>query len=188
MKFSNSLFNRFQEETIREIQRSSLKDIKKLFNLIKKIKLKNKKVLIFGNGAGQSIANHFSVDLTKNAKVRCLSFGEGNHLTCYSNDYGFEKWIVKTIEKYYDNGDLIILISASGRSKNIINAAKYCNKKKINFFSLSGFGKKTSLRLNSKNNIYVNSRSFNIIEIVHLYTLIQIVDLIKGKLEYSNKV
>ncbi len=61
-------------------------------------------------------------------------------------------------------------------------------KKKINFFSLSGFGSKTLLKLNSKNNIYISSRSFNIIEIVQLYILIQIVDLIKGKLEYSNKL
>ncbi len=134
MKFSKSLFNRFQKETIKEIKKISSKDINKLFLIIQKIKLNNKKILIFGNGAGQSIANHFSVDLTKNAKVRCLSFSEGNYLTCYSNDYGFEKWIVKTIEKYYDKGDLIILISASGKSKNIINAAKYCNKKKNKFF------------------------------------------------------
>ena len=65
MKFSKSLFNRFQKETIREIKKISSKDINKLFSFIKKIKLNSKKILIFGNGAGQSIANHFSVDLTK---------------------------------------------------------------------------------------------------------------------------
>ena len=61
-------------------------------------------------------------------------------------------------------------------------------KNKIEYITLSGFGKNTPLNRNSKKNIFVNSKSFNIIEITHLYILIQIVDLIKGKLEYSNKI
>ena len=69
----------------------------------------------------------------------------------------------------------------------MVKAAKFCKKKKFKFFSLSGHGANTPLRLNSVNNISVDSRSFNIIEIAHLYALIQIVDLIKGKLVYSNK-
>ena len=186
MKFPNKLFEKFKSETIDKILKIQKKDIEKLYKIIKQIKLKQKKILIFGNGAGQSIANHFSVDLTKAAGVRCLSFSEGNYLTCYGNDYGFENWIVKTIEKYYDKDDLVILISASGKSKNMVKAAKFC-KKKFKFFSLSGHGANTPLRLNSVNNIYVDSKSFNIIEIAHLYALIQIVDLIKGKLVYSNK-
>lgn len=187
MKFPNKLFEKFKSETIDKILKIQKKDIEKLYKIIKQIKLKQKKILIFGNGAGQSIANHFSVDLTKAAGVRCLSFSEGNYLTCYGNDYGFENWIVKTIEKYYDKDDLVILISASGKSKNMVKAAKFCKKKKFKFFSLSGHGANTPLRLNSVNNISVDSRSFNIIEIAHLYALIQIVDLIKGKLVYSNK-
>ena len=186
MKFPNKLFEKFKSETIDKILKIQKKDIEKLYKIIKQIKLKQKKILIFGNGAGQSIANHFSVDLTKAAGVRCLSFSEGNYLTCYGNDYGFENWIVKTIEKYYDKDDLVILISASGKSKNMVKALNSV-KKKFKFFSLSGHGANTPLRLNSVNNISVDSRSFNIIEIAHLYALIQIVDLIKGKLVYSNK-
>jgi|TARA_B100000780_G_C21057557_1_gene424953 D-sedoheptulose 7-phosphate isomerase len=188
MKLNNSLFFEFKKQLLEKIASVPLDEIKYLFNLVKKVKVKKKKILIFGNGAGQSIANHFSVDLTKNANIRCMSFSEGNHLTCYSNDYSFEMWIIKTIEKYYDNGDLVILISASGKSKNILDTVKFCNKNKIEYITLSGFGKNTPLNRNSKKNIFVNSKSFNIIEITHLYILIQIVDLIKGKLEYSNKI
>lgn len=187
MKFSSKIFIKFKSQLIQNINNVSEKQIKNLFNLIKKIKKKKKKILIFGNGAGQSIANHFAVDITKNAKIKSLVFTDGNHLTCYANDYGFENWIVKTIENYYNKGDLVILISASGRSKNIVNAAKYCILKKKLFFSLSGFGSKTPLRKLSYKNIFVDSKSFNIIEILHLYILIQIIDLFKGKIEYSNK-
>lgn len=188
MKFSKNLFNQFKLQTIKNIQNVKDTEIQKLFNTLDIIKKKNKKVLIFGNGAGQSIADHFSVDITKNAKIKSLTFSGDNHLTCYANDYGYEKSIVKTIENYADKQDLVILISASGNSENMVKAAKFCNKKKINFFSITGFEKKSKLKKISKNNIFVNSKCFNIIEIVHLYILIQIVDLIKGKLVYSNKL
>lgn len=187
MKFSKNLFNQFKRQTIENIQNVKDKEIQKLFDTLNIIKKKNKKILIFGNGAGQSIADHFSVDITKNAKIKSLTFSSDNHLTCYANDYGYEKSIVKTIENYAEKQDLIILISASGNSENMVKAAKFCNKKKLTFFSITGFEKKSKLKKISRNNIFVNSKSFNIVEIVHLYILIQIVDLMKGKLIYSNK-
>ena len=115
-------------------------DISKLDNLLKKIKeiKKNRnKILIFGNGAGASIASHFSNDCNKSLKIRCLSFDSSTHLTCYSNDYGYENWVKETIRSHYSKKDLIILISASGNSQNMIEAAKYCKSKRINFFSIS---------------------------------------------------
>lgn len=187
MNFSKKLFTELKNQTIENIKDVKDTDIQKLFNALKLIKKKNKKVLIFGNGAGQSIADHFSVDLTKNAKIKSLTFSSDNHLTCYANDFGYEKSVLKTIQNYADNGDLIILISASGNSKNMLTAAQYCNKNKVNFFSITGFGNNSKLKKISKNNIFVNSKSFNIVEIVHSYILVQIIDLMKGKLIYSNK-
>ena len=86
--------------------------------VVKKILLetnsKGKKTMIFGNGGSAAIASHFSVDLTKNARVRCTNYNESDLLTCFSNDFGYEKWVEKTIEYYGDEDDNIILISASG--------------------------------------------------------------------------
>ena len=62
----------------------------------------NKKTIIFGNGGSAAIASHFSVDLTKNAKVRCFNFNESDLITCFSNDYGYEKWVEKAVEFYGD--------------------------------------------------------------------------------------
>ena len=56
------------------------------------------KILIFGNGGSAAIASHFSVDLTKNAKIKCLNFNEASLITCLANDYGFEHWAEKAIE------------------------------------------------------------------------------------------
>ena len=58
--------------------------------------------MIFGNGGSSAIASHFSVDLTKNAGLRCTNYNEPDLLTCFSNDYGYEKWVAKAIEFYGD--------------------------------------------------------------------------------------
>ena len=63
------LFNEFKSKTVENIQNVKANEIQKLFDKIKKLE-KKQKVLIFGNGAGQSIADHFSVDITKNAKIK----------------------------------------------------------------------------------------------------------------------
>ena len=79
-------------------------------------KANDKKVMIFGNGGSAAIASHVSVDLTKNAKVRCVNYNEADLITCFSNDYGYEKWIAKAIDFYSDTNDVLILISSSGKS------------------------------------------------------------------------
>ena len=103
-----------------------------------------KKTIIFGNGGSAAIASHFSVDLTKNARVRCVNFNEPDLLTCFSNDFGYEKWVEKSIEYYGDEGDAVILISAGGNSPNMINGAKKAKEKK--------FSKVIILTGNDKNN------------------------------------
>ena len=106
-------------------------DGKKVDYLISQIKkIKNNKIIIFGNGAGSAIASHFSNDLSNTKKIKTLSFDNSAHLTCFSNDYGYENWVVKTLEIFADKKDFIILLSASGNSLNMIKAAKYCIKKK----------------------------------------------------------
>ena len=60
-----------------------------------------------------------------------MNFNEADLITCFSNDYGYDKWIDKTIEFYADKKDILILISSSGKSKNMINACKAAKKKKF---------------------------------------------------------
>ena len=71
-------------------------------------------------------SSHFSVDLTKNAKKLDVQTIMSMILTCFANDYGYEKWVEKSLE--FDEGDVLILISASGNSQNMINAAYFAKK------------------------------------------------------------
>ena len=148
-----------------------------LLKLIKKIKKKNKKIIIVGNGGSAAIASHFSVDMTKNGGVRCINFNESDLSTCFANDYGYENWVKQALKFYSDSGDLVILISASGNSKNIINAAKYIKKNKNKLITFTGFNGKNKLSKYGNINFVVNSESFNFIENTHQYWLLSLVDL-----------
>lgn len=175
-----SLIN-FDEDTIQK-----LLNVKQILLSAKK---DNKKGIIFGNGGSAAIASHFSVDITKNAKVRCVNFNESDLLTCFSNDFGYEHWVEKSIDYYADEGDVIILISASGESKNMINAVKAANKKKIkNIITFTGNSKDNSLSKLGKINFWVDSKAYNHIENVHQVLLLSLVDLIIGKSEYPAKI
>ena len=96
-----------------------------------------------------------------------------------ANDYGYENWVKKVIEYYSKKKDLIILISASGESENMIRAAKFCKSKQLKFFSLTGFKKNNRLNRNSKQHLWVDSMSYNKVELTQLLILLSIVDLLK---------
>ena len=161
------------------------KTIFKIIKLLKNIKSKNKKVIIVGNGGSAAIASHFSVDLTKNAGVRCVNYNESDLLTCFSNDYGYEKWVEKTIDFYGDDGDSLILISAGGNSANMINGANFAKKEKIkNIITFTGNEKNNKLSSLGDINFWIDSKAYNHVENMHQILLLSLVDLIIGKSEY----
>ena len=147
---------------------------------------KNNKILIFGNGGSAAIASHFSVDLTKNAKLRCLNFNEASLITCFANDYGFEHWAEKAVDFYGDEGDLLIVISSSGKSENMLNGVKAARKGNFSsVVTLSGFTHDNPLNQLGDVNLWVDSKAYNFVENIHQIWLLTIVDLVIGKREYS---
>ena len=103
------------------------------------------KVYIVGNGGSASIASHVSVDFAKVARIPSSTFNNSNLITCFANDYGHENWVKEAIKAYCFNNDLLILISSSGKSLNILNAANYCKDSNIDLITLSGFNKDNEL-------------------------------------------
>ena len=150
-------------------------------NLIKETIDNNAKVYIVGNGGSSSMASHVSVDFAKVAGVKSSTFNNANLITCFANDYKYENWVVEAIKAYCDNKDLIILISSSGTSINIVNAAKFCQKKKMNLITLSGFNKNNPLSKLGLVNFYINSKNYNFIEMSHHIILLSIVDIFANK-------
>jgi D-sedoheptulose 7-phosphate isomerase len=151
--------------------------LKKIYNFKKKGK---GKIILLGNGGSSSICSHIATDLVKSNNIRAISLSDHNLITCFGNDYGFENWMSKALEAYCDyNDDLVILISSSGNSKNLINAAKLCKKKNISLVTMTGFDKKNPLSTYGNINVWVNSKSYNYVELAHLQILAFIVDTLK---------
>ena len=155
--------------------------IKASVNLIANTKKNKNKIYIVGNGGSSSIASHVSVDFTKVAKINCSTFNNANLITCFANDYGYENWVIEAIKSYSSEQDLFILISSSGTSKNIVNAAQYCKKNNIDLITLSGFNPNNPLSQSGKINFHVASENYNFIEMTHHIILLSLVDIFVQK-------
>ena len=183
-KFLNNYF-----KNIAIFLNNSEKDINKLIQIQKIFKStakKRKKIIFCGNGGSAATSSHVAVDLTKNAKIRAINFNEADLITCFSNDYGYESWVSSAVKFYADPGDVLVLISVSGKSKNLVNALKFANKKKMKTICFTGMNKNNPLNKNNKKgiNIWINSRSYNQIEIIHHMYLLALVDMCIGKTVY----
>jgi len=145
--------------------------------LIKKKIKTNNTIYIVGNGGSASIASHVSVDFIKVAKVKSSTFNNSNLITCFANDYGYENWVKEAIKAYCLINDLVILISSSGTSPNILNAAKYCKDTNIDLITLSGFNQDNELSKLGKVNFHIDSKNYNHVEMTHHIILLSIVDV-----------
>jgi D-sedoheptulose 7-phosphate isomerase len=181
-----SIFNKKLAELIR-IEKNLAKKLMLCADVFKNVGISKKKIIFIGNGASSAISSHVSVDLSKNAKIRAVNFNESDLITCLTNDYGTEEWMKEALKMYCDKDDVVVLISSSGMSKNIVNAAKWCIKSKISFITFTGNKKNNNLKkINKKGlNFWVNSKAYNHVELVHLYWLLSIVDFIIGKIVYK---
>lgn len=181
MEFFSDYFNILSEK-IKDVDIGMLNQT---VEMIVSTSQNGRKIIIVGNGGSSAIASHVSVDLTKNAKIRAINFNEADLITCFANDYGYERWVEKAIEFYADSGDLVILISSSGTSKNIVNGGRRAKNMDLKVITFSGFSPDNPLRQLGDINFWVNSKAYNIIETTHSIWLLAIVDQIIGGMEYS---
>ena len=179
--FLNNYWKEY-ENLINEIDDSKIISFK---NAIKDTVKKNGKLYFFGNGASASLSSHAATDFTKQAKIESQAFNDHNLITALANDYGYENWVAKVIEYYVKPQDRVVFISVSGNSQNLKNGLIYARNKNISTSSLTGSDKSNFLNINSDSSIWVNSKSYNIVESMHTILITLIIDLFIGKKIYS---
>ena len=140
------------------------------------IKVAGRKIIIAGNGGSAALSSHVAVDFTKAARVRAINFNEADLITCYANDYGYEHWLSQAFLSYADQGDLVILVSSSGQSANILNAAKTVREMGLTLATFSGFLADNPLRRMGNFNGWVDSQEYNVVEMTHHIWLLAIID------------
>jgi D-sedoheptulose 7-phosphate isomerase len=139
------------------------------------------KLLFIGNGGSAGIASHMAIDYSKNGRLRALAFNDGAALTCLGNDLGYEQVFARQIDLFAQPGDLLIAISSSGRSPNILNAVAVAEQRGCRIVTLSGFAPDNPLRSQGDINFYLASDQYGFVEIGHLTLCHAILDFACGQ-------
>ena len=147
---------------------------KDVFNL----KSTNNKVIFIGNGASNTIANHAALDYMGQTGVTTMSVNDPAVLTAFANDFGYEKVFERFVKINFNEGDILVAVSSSGNSPNVVNAVKYVNSIGGKTYCLSGFDKDNELSQICENNLWVNNKKYNIVESVHNLWLAMVCDLL----------
>tara|TARA_Y100001935_G_scaffold223567_1_gene199084 strand:- start:2438 stop:2980 length:543 start_codon:yes stop_codon:yes gene_type:complete len=175
----NEFFKKFTKMYVDAIKQDiDFNDLSMTIDLIEDCAKSKGKLIFAGNGGSAAMASHVAVDFTKNAGIRSINFNEADLITCFANDFGYENWVKEALNFYADENDLVFLISSSGNSMNMVNAAKFCERKKINFVTLTGFSKNNNLSLHGNIKFWVDSKEYNIVEMTHHIILLLLVDYV----------
>ena len=180
------IFKRLEnfQNIIKNCISSTQKDILEIdeaLSLFKSYLLMTKKnnglVYVVGNGGSASIASHFCNDLIKILKIPANTLTDSSVLTCLSNDFGYESCYSEALRVNLKKQDLLVAISSSGNSMNIINAVKIAKEKNAKVITLSGFDSFNPLRQLGDLNIWLDRIDYGLVEMGHLFILHSVVDL-----------
>ena len=143
--YENDILNIFEKSaTVINESKSSIKEINLAINMIIKTIEKGKKIVIFGNGGSAADAQHMAAEFVGRYLIERDSLPaialttDTSALTGIGNDYGFEKVFARQCNALVNNGDLVIAISTSGKSPNIIEGIKTSKNKNAKIILLTG--------------------------------------------------
>jgi len=169
-------FSQYFETIGKKLKSIDSTQLEQVATMIQQTHQSGKKIIVVGNGGSAAMASHVTVDFTKAARIRAVNFNEPDLLTCLSNDYGYERWVEMALEFYADPGDLVILISSSGKSPNMLHGAEKSKAMGLSLVTVSGFSADNPLRKLGDLNLWVDSTAYNIVEMTHHIWLLAIID------------
>lgn len=169
------LFQSYKSRIDYALDTVTLGELERSINIISNSSKNSGKIWIIGNGGSATTASHFATDLSRctgenGQPLRAISLCDNLGLiTAIGNDFSFEDIFVKQLENLAKAGDLLIAISASGNSKNLIKAVQFANTSSIITLSLVGFDG-GALKELSDNSVYVqtNIGEYGVAEDCHL--------------------
>ena len=147
------------------------KGIQKNLGMLGNLKDRGGNLFLVGNGGSAGVVSHILTDFINVNKLNARTLHESSLLSCMSNDYGYENSFSESLSTLAREKDLLIAVSSSGCSPNIHNAVKSVKKVGGEVITLSGFGHDNPLRSMGDLNIWLDSKSYGLVEIGHLFYL-----------------
>ncbi len=166
--------NNYLSELKSTIDRIDRNEVIQFLNLLEKTRKEGKRVIIFGNGGSASTASHFACDINKGVssqqkkKYKVIALTDNiATISAYSNDSSYDDVFVEQMKNFLEEGDIVVAISGSGNSANVIKAIDYANKCGNVTIGITGFsgGK---LREISSYSINANVDDMQISEDIHM--------------------
>lgn len=135
--------------------------------MILSVKSTSGKIMLIGNGGSAAIVSHMQNDLCKGAGLRAMVFNEPPLLTAFANDHGYRYVFERPVVLWAGGGDVILAISSSGQSENILRAVQAASEQGCQAITFSGFSPDNPLRHLGDVNFYVSSDAYGYVEISH---------------------
>ena len=152
--------------------------VKHLVDIFTEKKRDGSKVYFIGNGGSAAIASHMTADFMKNGGMNTVSLYDNAVTTCMGNDYGYQDIFSRPLDFLANSCDLLVAISSSGKSQNILNSINIAKEKGMSIISFTGFDRDNPARDDADFSIYVPSHKYGLVESIHNLILQEIVDLI----------
>jgi len=138
------------------------------------------KIMFIGNGGSMGIAAHMAVDFSKNGGLRSMALGDSAVLTCLGNDFGYHDVFARQIEWHGSASDVLMAISSSGESPNIIKGVRAARLKGSRIVTFSGFREDNPLRRMGDVNFYIRAEEYGFVELAHQTLLHAMLDIDRG--------
>jgi D-sedoheptulose 7-phosphate isomerase len=156
--------------------------IARLCDWLTEVREEERRLYIIGNGGSAGVAAHAVTDFFNAAKLKAITLHESSLLTCMANDYGYENAFARMLSQMVQTKDLVIVISSSGQSMNIRNAAQQALQNGGIVVTLSGFDSDNPLRSLGELNFWLDSDDYGMVEIGHQFILHNVSDRLRNKL------
>ena len=163
------------------------REIERFRDLAAAVRDRGGKMMFAGNGASASLSEHGAVDFTKQGGVRSVTFHDPNLITCFANDFGYDHWMAKAIEHHAKPEDAVVLISVSGTSPSVVNAARQARGAGLPVVSFTGRDEDNPLKTLSDIALWVPSHAYNVVESIHGIWLTATIDLLIGEAVYETR-
>ncbi|MBL8796790.1 MAG: SIS domain-containing protein [Planctomycetia bacterium] len=186
----------FMDKVCEELRKLDVTQVRALADAIFECYEKRQTVFIIGNGGSGSNASHFCEDLGKGSlrredfdndnkkRLRVLSLTDNTpYILAWGNDEGFERVFLEQLKNLANPGDLLVAISGSGNSPNILRAVEWANKNGLKTFGCTGFGG-GKLKGLAQHNLHVALDDMGIVESVHLTAFHWVVDNMLKRISY----
>jgi len=173
MDFKNNITSYF-DRLKNSIDLIPVEDLSNIMDLLLNARNEGRLILIMGNGGSAATASHFTSDFnkglsynkTKRFKFICLNDNVPT-MMAYSNDISYDDIFIEPMKNFLNEGDIVIGISGSGNSKNILKAFEYANKKNAITIALTGYDG-GALKKIAKYNVHIPIKDMQISEDLHM--------------------